>query len=149
VNNCAAPVLSCTNWYFRVNRNKKGESMQSLRTLGRVLTVAALTLGVVAAGPAVAASAKSTSALPAGQLILCNTAGLGGAVAKFPGRGGWSTTVVPNNQCATFRIGGSGNERMDVYVNNGTRYVATTIYNGTVGLTAQAIPGPGLVAIPG
>ena len=123
--------------------------MQRLRTLGRALTVVALTAGVVAAGPAVAASAAPASAQGAGQLLLCNTAGLGAAKAAFPGRGGISTTLVPNNSCNTFWFGGDANEQVDFYVNDGSRYVATAIYNGTVGLQAQTVPGPGLVAVPG
>ncbi|GLZ02341.1 hypothetical protein [Actinoplanes sp. NBRC 103695] len=125
--------------------------MRKLRTWNRAFAVTVLTLSVVVAGPAVAASAKpaSTQGAGPGRLILCNTAGLDGAVAEFPGRGGLSTTIVPNNLCNTFTLGGNTNEQVDFYVNNGTRYVASTIYNGSVGLTAQTIPGPNLVAFPG
>ena len=94
--------------------------------------------------PAVSASAD------AGALTLCSKGGYASYVV-FPGgtRGGWSTFVIPNGQCYTTHAGGNANEDVDVYDADANQYIASTIYNGSVGETIVTIVGPSFYAYNG
>jgi len=82
-----------------------------------------------------AASAAVRPADSAGNFELCS-GGNYSSYASFPGRGGWSTNVVPVGYCYVYNIGGNVNETVNVYLYNGTSYyLGSTIYNGLLGET--------------
>jgi hypothetical protein len=112
---------------------------RAVRTFG---VTAAVTLGFVAGGPAVAASAKP-AVMEAGVLSLCSEGGYG-SYLTFPKWGGVNSVIVPNGSCRNLSWPGSVDVDVDVYMADG-QYIGSTIYNGSVGLNIFTHAGPTFV----
>ncbi|SNQ50181.1 conserved exported hypothetical protein [Frankia canadensis] len=113
--------------------------MRKIFSLRRSVVLAILGLLVALVLPATAASASTP-----GKLTLCSNGGFD-SYAEFPGRGGFSTYIIPAGTCHTTNLGGSVIEQVNVHKGNGA-YIGSTIYNGSVGLVIVTISGPSFYA---
>lgn len=102
-------------------------------------------IGAIGVGAALAAGGTAQAATP-GHLTICTGKDFVVTVS-IPGRGVRLTPAKIYNQvtCASFTVGGTGNERIDVY--SGNRFLGSSIYNGTRGTEIHGIVGPSFYAV--